>query len=375
VGTTLAAPMTGRRAWAVVTHTMLPNGPSHRLVDALRRDGHTVGFCAVPLPGGSRRRAERLLPGDRASEILVDEARRVSPVSEVRSVLDVTRFAWQVAGSGCREVALVGCDPVAFLEAWVAFRTTPVRVRTSVIWFVDWSAQRLDRPASAAAYRLATRGALRMADVTAAISPDAARALIDVGRARSEVLVLPNQYLNLGIEVPWTVRPPAVAYVGGLSEQQGVDVLLGAAAVLGREGVTVDIVGDGPARSAVSAAVVDLPGVHFHGLVEDVAGLAEVMLRARVGWALYDPRHALHGYNDPLKVKDYLAAGMRVVSTLPRSVEDGVISRAQHSVAAVVDATRRALVEPPLSTPSNHPVLVEASQLFSAFVSAVGLDQ
>lgn len=53
----------------------------------------------------------------------------------------------------------------------------------------------------------------------------------------------------------WAERPRSVAYVGGLSEQQGVDVLLGAAAVLGRDGVTVDIVGDGPANRAVVAGV------------------------------------------------------------------------------------------------------------------------
>lgn len=363
--------MSGGPTWAVVTHAMLPNGPSHRLVQALLHDGYDVAFCATPLPGASRWRAERMLPGAQAPEILVDEPRPVPPLRELRSAVDVAQFAWQLARSGCREVILVGCDPVSFLEAAAAFRSAPLRVRASAVWFVDWSAQRLQHPATAAAYRWATRGALRLADVTAAISAPATDALASVGRPRSAIMVLANQALHVGTGPAWAERPLSVAYVGGLSEQQGVDVLLGAAAVLGRDGVAVDIVGDGPASRTVAETTADLPGVRFHGMVGDIGGLADVLLAARVGWALYDPGFPMHDFNDPLKIKDYLAAGLRVVSTLPRSVDDGAIVTAQCSVPAVLEATRRALAEPPPSEPSAHPLLVDANRSLRAFVSAV----
>jgi glycosyltransferase involved in cell wall biosynthesis len=357
--------------WVVVTHAMLPNGPSHRLVQALLHEGHDVAFCAMPLPGVSRWRAERMLPGARTPEVLVDEPRPVPPLQELHNVVDGARFAWQVAKSGCREIVLVGCDPVSFLQATAAFRSTPVRVRASAVWFVDWSAQRLLHPMTAAAYRLVTRAALRLADVTAAISPEAAEALASVGRPRRNIVVLANQALHVGTGPTWDERSLSVAYVGGLSQHQGVDVLLGAAAVLGSDGVAVDIVGDGPASRTVSEAVAGLPGVRFHGMVGDAGGLADVLLRARVGWALYDPGFPMHDFNDPLKIKDYLAAGMRVVSTLPRSVDDGVIGVAKCSVPAVVEATRQALVQPPLFDPLVHAQLTDAKRSLRMFVSTV----
>ena len=355
----------------MVTHAMLPNGPGHRLVQVLLRAGHEVAFCALPLPGASRWRAERMLPGEARPKILVDKPRPVTATRELRSLPDFARFAWRLDRLGHREVVLVGCDAVSYLEAAGAFCTAPIRVTASAVWFVDWSAQRLHHPLSAAAYRLAARSALRVADVAAAISPEAADAVARLRPRPGQVLVLPNQPLDLGVGLPWGERPLSVAYVGGLSDQQGVSVLLEAAALLSREGVAVDIVGDGAARAEVSAAVANLSGVHYHGLVEDVATLAQVMLAARVGWALYDPKYAMHRYNDPLKVKDYLAAGMRVVSTLPRSTQDAVVTMVPLSAAALVEATRQALTRPPGPEPSAHPLLLEGSRALDAFVSAI----
>lgn len=362
--------MNSHPTWVVVSHTMLPNGSAHRLVRALLVDGHDVAFCGTPFPGASHWRAEQMLPGSQTPVVLADEARHVSPVREVRSALEVSRFAWRLAKSGCRQVVLVGCDPVAFLEAVAAFRPAPVRLLASAAWFVDWSAQRLEHRATAAAYRLATRGALRMADVTATISSPAAEALASVRRPRRDTLVLVNQPLQVGAGPDWAKRPPSVVYAGGLSEPQGVGLLLRAAAVLSRDGVTVEIVGDGPANRTVAEAVARMPGVRFRGFVGDVDSLARVLLGARVGWALYDPDFPMHIYNDPLKIKDYLAAGMRVVSTLPTSVADGVIATAQYDVTSVVETTRQALAQAPPPVPSAHPLLVEASRSLQGFVSA-----
>jgi len=312
-----------------------------------------------------------MLPGEQIPQILVDEERHVPPMRELRSAVDLTQFAWQLAKSGRREVVLVGCDPVSFLEAAAAFRSAPIRVRATAAWFVDWSAQRLQRRATAAAYRLATRGALRLADVTAAISPQAADAITRIGRPRRAVVVLANQPLRLGTGVAWPDRSRSVVYLGGLSQPQGVDLLLGAAAALAADEVTVDIIGDGPARRTVEAAIARLPGTRFHGLVGDADLLADVLLGARIGWALYDPGFPMHSYNDPLKIKDYLATGMRIVSTLPTSIDDGVIATARYSVPAVVDATRQALVTVPSFEPSTHPLLVDAGRSLSAFLAAV----
>lgn len=371
MGSAGSPPVRDRSIWVVATHCMLPNGAAHRLVQALLSEGYDVAFCGLPLPGVSRWRSEQMLPGEQTPRVLVDEERRVPPIHELRSAGELMRFAWRLAKSGHREVVLVGCDPVSFLESVAAFRSAPIRIRATAAWFVDWSAQRLQHSATAGAYRLATRWAIGSADVTAAISPQAADAITRVGCPRRPIVVLANQPLQMSSGVDWTERSRSVVYVGGLSQQQGVDVLLGATAVLADDAVRVDIIGDGPANQAVETGVAGLPGVHFHGLVGDASALAQVLLRARVGWALYEPGFPMHKYGDSLKIKDYLAAGMRIVSTLPTSIGDGVIATAPCTVPGVVDATRRALATAPLVEPSNHPLLVDAHRSLSAFLTAV----
>ena len=358
-------------AWAVVTHAELPNGPAQRLVGALLRTGHVVGLCGTPLPGASRFRSERMLPGASSPGYLVDLPRSVPWRQELRSTIDVAQFAWSVARQGRRELVVVGCDPLSFLEGVASFRVARVRLRASAAWFVDWSAHRLERRATAGAYLAATRAALRLADVVAAITPAAAGALDAVGRARHEILVLGNQPIPVDRGPMWTERPPSVAYLGGLSDHQGAGVLLGAARILGHDGITVDIAGGGPAASRVKAEAARMPTVHFHGVVADVGGLAQLLHRSRVGWALYDPSFPMHAYNDPLKIKDYLAAGLRVVSTLPTSPDDGVVDVTGFSVADVIGATRVALAQPPAFEPSEHPLVIEAGLSLQRFIAAV----
>ena len=360
-----------RPVWIVLTHAELPNGAAHRLVGALLRAGSEVGLCAMPLPGASRFRSEQMLPGEPLAAPLVDDPRPVPWRQELRSSLEVARYAWRVARAGRTELVVVGCDPVSFLEGVAAFHTAPVRVRAAAAWFVDWSAQRLQQRSTRAAYLAATHGTLRLADVAAAISPAAAEALSQVGRPRHEVLVLSNQPLPVGSGPPWSARRLSVAYLGGLSEHQGAEVLLGAARVLGQEGVAVEIAGGGPAAASVAAAAQGLSNVRFHGVVDDVGRLARLLHGSRVGWALYDPRFPMHAYNDPLKIKDYLAAGMRVVSTLPTSADGGVVTVAGYSIASVVKATRAALSQPPRFQPWEDPLVLEAEQSLQTFVAAV----
>jgi len=70
-----------------------------------------------------------------------------------------------------------------------------------------------------------------------------------------------------------------------------------------------------------------------------------LLLSARVGLAIYDPDFPMFQFNDPLKERDYLAAGLRVVSTLPRGVEDPRVQRVAYSATAIVQAIARALSE------------------------------
>jgi len=262
--------MSEHPTWIVATHALLPNGPAHRLARSLRERGRPVAFCALALPGGARRRAERLPLGDDTPTVRVDEPGPVRAWEEGRGGAELVGFAVALAHLGSRDLVLVGCDPLVYHEARFALASAGLRTTRRALWMVDWSVQRLRRPIGAAAYRLLVAGAVRDADVVAAISAEAADAVAAAARrGHRSVLVLPNQPLRAGTVPPRRDRSRRVASVGGLSAAQGADVLVEVARDLSARQIPLELAGDGPAAEAVRRQLAGLAGVRFHGLVED----------------------------------------------------------------------------------------------------------
>lgn len=362
--------VTNPPAWIVVSHVLLPNGAAHRLVTTLQARARPVVFCGLPLPWGRRRRAEQLLPPSLESTPSVDKPGPVRLWEELNGVGDLARFGRQVASLPFDRFVLVGCDPLGYAEARFVLADLRRRIRRTV-WFVDWSAQRLEHPVTGRAYQALTRFALRDAHEAAAISPAAASALGALSPGRATVRVVPNQPLHLGALPSWEERPAGVGYLEGLSLVQGSDLLVGIAQTLAAEEISLAIAGDGPASSDIQHAVGTLPGVRFHGLVERPSAIRPILASARVGVALYDPAYPMHSCNDPLKVKDYLASGMRVVTTLPRLADGDIVRSADYSLGPLLDEIRRVLRAPPPATgPQCHPLLREAAGPVEEFIDA-----
>jgi glycosyltransferase involved in cell wall biosynthesis len=70
---------------------------------------------------------------------------------------------------------------------------------------------------------------------------------------------------------PPSSPPQAIGYIGNLSREKGVDVLLQAAAPLGERGLELRIAGAGRLEDAVSDAARTMPNVSFHGVVQGEA--------------------------------------------------------------------------------------------------------
>jgi len=148
-----------------------------------------------------------------------------------------------------------------------------------------------------------------------------------------------------------TVAPKArpgggVVYVGRLSHEKGVDVLVGAMRQLGPH--RLDVVGDGPERSRLEAlAAASAPGrVRFHGTVPK-SRVLDVVRSAAV--AVMPSR--CHE-NQPMAVLEAFACGVPVVATqlggLPELVRHdryGMIVPADDA-AALADALDRLLADP-----------------------------
>jgi len=318
------------------------------------------------MPGGVRTRAEWHLPGKAEPELFIDRQHRVPIWREPLSACDIVRFAWRVRSAGRDPVVIVGCDPVAYLEAKTAFGVCAVDVLSDAAWFVDWSAQRLDGSLSRFAYKNVARIVARRATVVGAISSPAAEAVAGLGWSRraEDILILPNLPISfLDDDIPaWDDRPRGVVYVGGLSPEQGVELLLQAAVTLTDAGCTFDIAGDGPSVADVAVAARRIRGLRFHGVVHGQRELAAIMSGARVGLAPYDPEFPMNAFNDPLKVKDYLSAGLRVVTTSPRVIEDGVVLRVPYNADSIAAAALAAIDSRPPRDPRHHVLLNEADQ-------------
>lgn len=167
----------------------------------------------------------------------------------------------------------------------------------------------------AAAVAIAGR-ALARADVAACVSePVAAWAH---AHGASHPLVAPNG-VNTDRVRPALVRrgddrPPTVGFVGTLKPWHGVDVLVDAMAEIARRGgrARLLVVGDGPERAGLESHARRV-GVdaEFTGAVapEDVPA---VLQRLDIGVA---PYRAADDYFSPLKVVEYLSAGLPVVGS------------------------------------------------------------
>lgn len=124
---------------------------------------------------------------------------------------------------------------------------------------------------------------------------------------------------------------PVVTFVGTLKPWHGVDVLVDAAA-RARAPWGLRIIGDGPQRAALEEQARSLGvAVDFRGAVAP-ADIPAHLAGSAVGVAPYPVTAAqADQYFSPLKIYEYLAAGLPVVASrvgqVPRIVRDGVTGR------------------------------------------------
>jgi glycosyltransferase involved in cell wall biosynthesis len=150
--------------------------------------------------------------------------------------------------------------------------------------------------------------------VSSYLADEAARAL----RVARQVIPVTPMPLALGIGADPDAARAGAVFVGRLTRQKGVHVLLEALARLRREGLTLDllIVGDGPERAALKAQAIaaGLPVV-FTGFVppEQVAA----HLRDRRVFILPSEREGLG-----LAVAEALTQGVPVVATRSGGIPD-----------------------------------------------------
>lgn len=161
--------------------------------------------------------------------------------------------------------------------------------------------RRLERPREAERLE---RMVLSSADAVLAVSGPLVRYARERGASRVEVF--PNAVDLERFTAPSVVREPRCVFIGALRPWHGVEVLAESWRLLGREAPALKVVGGGPGRSALEAVGADVIGAVPHGEVP------ALLSSASIGLAPYAPDAP--GYFSPLKLFEYLAAGLAVVA-------------------------------------------------------------
>lgn len=197
--------------------------------------------------------------------------------------------------------------------------------------------------------------ALTRADVVACVSEPVA--VWARTRGARHPLTAPNGVNTDRIHPPVTRRAdgavPTVGFVGTLKPWHGVDVLVDAMAELARRGrpARLLVVGDGPERAALEQRASSL------GLDAEFAGavtpdeMPTALARVDIGAA---PYRLTDDYFSPLKVLEYLAAGVPVVGSdvgqvpqLVRQGRTGILTR-PGDADSVADALQVLVDDPAL---------------------------
>ncbi|MGH8984318.1 MAG: glycosyltransferase [Acidimicrobiia bacterium] len=184
-------------------------------------------------------------------------------------------------------------------------------------------------PAEAAAFRTleapteAHRFEARVltgADVVCAVSPPLAAYAACRGARRT--LIVPNAVDPARFPHPAAVaaNPPTAVFTGTLRPWHGIDTLADAWRLLGREAPHLLGVGDGPGREQLAAVGAEITGTLPH------ASVAALLANAQIGLAPYPARGP--DYFSPLKLFEYLAAGLAVVAADLPGVIDAVADNA-----------------------------------------------
>ena len=135
------------------------------------------------------------------------------------------------------------------------------------------------------------------------------------GAQRVEVTpnaVAPERFSDLPPRDP--SAPPVAVFSGALRPWHGIETIAEAWALLDGEAPRLRVIGDGPARDIVAAAGAEMLGAVPHEQVPRLLGEADI------GLAPYSPDAP--AYFSPLKLFEYLAAGLAIVAADIPGVRD-----------------------------------------------------
>lgn len=302
----------------IVTHSTEVFGPPNALADFLLAQGLDLFYLDHPLDFSPNRRSRLTIwrDGKKVLERSFPNWLAARPVNYLKDLVVSLWVLWHYAPSA---TYYFGFDSLSCLPAiWLRLARSYQHL---IAYNADYSTARFGSPLFDAIYRWADGYSLKRVDRVWCVT----ERIADVRRrSRPEaqsVVVVPNG-VALNLIPKGGAHDQGLVFIGNLTKEKGVDLLVSALAKTKQHRLT--IFGDGAYRPTLEALVQELglgKRVTFAGQLSNRA-ILERLADYQAGVALYQSSQSYVYYSDPLKVKEYLAAGLPVVVTgLPEIAE------------------------------------------------------
>ncbi len=329
----------------VVTHTTTVFGPPQALASYLKKQTSRLVYIDHPLEYDRERRS-RLEVWEEGKLVVEKSFPNWGSWSALNYLKDMVATLWLLMpiARGRAFDYYIGCDnlsclPAIWLRRFFAFRVL-------IAYNVDYSTKRFLSPLMDFIYRWADRSTTRSADKIWCVTNRIAKVRQAMGRQSADVIVVPNG-VYLDLIAATGKHDEGLVFAGHLVKEKGVDQLILALKQVSQMSLT--IFGKGAELPTLERLVKDQglsDRVTFGGFLTNAALLAR-LADYTIGVALYGDEASYVYYSDPIKVKEYLAAGLPVImtdgpeiaQTITRVGAGSIISQASELGQAITEVT------------------------------------
>ncbi len=297
----------------VVAHTTSMFGPPHALVTYLKQQQVAVAYIEHPLTYSADRRSrlevwqgnqlltEQTLPNWGSNQIinyLKDFFLTLIFVARASQLASFDRF--------------IGVDSLSTLAGlWLR---PFFKWRQVIAYNVDYAEHRFSSQLVNRLYRWADRYTTRASDKIWCITKRIIKVRRQLGRQAADIILVPNGVTIASVNQAGR-HDQGLIYVGNLESEKGIESIVDSLAQFPELKLTIYGEGSIEAELKQQVKVAKLTDqITFAGRVDHPTVLQN-LAQYTIGIALYNQDQGYTHYCDPLKVKEYLAAGLPVIMT------------------------------------------------------------
>lgn len=301
-----------RQTAILVTHSTEVFGPPNALAEYFQQPGLDLFYIDHPLDYSPRRRTQLTIwrDGQLVSQRSFPNWLAWRPINYIKDFVLTVWILWHAIDGPV--TYYFGFDSLACLPGiWLRWRLKPNQL---IAYNADYSTERFTSRLLNAIYQWADRYVTKHADLIWCVTERIAKIRHRQGKPRQQVIVVPNG-VHLDLISRQGQHDRGLVFIGNLTREKGLALLL--TALTDQPELHLTIYGDGETRPELEALTKDLgltDRVEFAGQKTN-AEILKLLPNYQIGIALYQASESYVYYSDPLKVKEYLAAGLPVIVT------------------------------------------------------------